>query len=718
MNVRFTLCLVVALMMTGTAPAWASFAGTDVYLPSVGRGPGAMQSDWFTTVWIHNTTPQDAQLQVRLLERGASNPSPAVHNDVIPGGETVMIPNVIETLFGLPNRFGALRITSDRKLVVNSRIYSVPAGGDESDSTGQFFSAVPAAFAIELGETTKLLGVFQTEPQASSPFRYNFGFVESAGGNATVEVRAYDGINPGIVVASRQYTVGPYGAQQHNVADLGLVDGANLHLEVEVISGGGAVIPFGSALANSSNDPSTFEMAYDQSLLGGSSAAVQHDGSLTGDGTAGSPLGIATSGVETVHLGTANSPSGGDALTYSAGGLRWQAVSGGGGLALPYDGTGSSATPAFQVSNGGTGAGIRGHSVGGFGGVFGADNDHYDLVLAGAVGRINTDPADESSELYLSSNADIILKIDNDGGEEHELRIKNSGGRDLCTVNEAGSLMCVDETGNGTGVSGIAPSGQNSWGVNGESVEGIGVRGRSENGYGVYGVSLGGAAVDSVGVAGESTAVNGTGVYGRADAGVTSYGVWGRSASGFAGNFTGNVAVSGGLDVQGSKNFRIDHPLAPASRWLYHAAVESDEVLNQYSGTVVLDADGAATVLLPAWFGAVNSDVRYQLTPIGAPAPSLHVAEEIAGNRFGIAGGPAGCKVSWQITARRSDPFLEAHPFAAERDKPEELIGTYLSPELYGQPEELGMEWKLHPEVMRADRDDDVPPRQTSAVAR
>lgn len=127
------------------------------------------------------------------------------------------------------------------------------------------------------------------------------------------------------------------------------------------------------------------------------------------------------------------------------------------------------------------------------------------------------------------------------------------------------------------------------------------------------------------------------------------------------------MQVNGDLNVTGTKNFYIEHPLEPG-RVLVHAAVESSEVLNVYSGNVLLDAEGAATVELPAWFEAINADVRYQLTPVGAAAPGLHVAEEVAGNRFRIAGGPAGLKVSWQLTAVRSDQRMIEHPFLSERD--------------------------------------------------
>jgi len=46
---------------------------------------------------------------------------------------------------------------------------------------------------------------------------------------------------------------------------------------------------------------------------------------------------------------------------------------------------------------------------------------------------------------------------------------------------------------------------------------------------------------------------------------------------------------------------------------------------------------------------------RYQLTAIGGAAPELHVAEEIADNRFRLAGGKAGMKVYWQVRGIRSD---------------------------------------------------------------
>lgn len=68
------------------------------------------------------------------------------------------------------------------------------------------------------------------------------------------------------------------------------------------------------------------------------------------------------------------------------------------------------------------------------------ENDHYDLALGGAVGRINTDPNLPSSDLILSSNRHVDIRLDNDGGEVGEFRIKNSGAQEVVKVTEDGKF--------------------------------------------------------------------------------------------------------------------------------------------------------------------------------------------------------------------------------------------------------------------------------------
>ena len=198
-----------------------------------------------------------------------------------------------------------------------------------------------------------------------------------------------------------------------------------------------------------------------------------------------------------------------------------------------------------------------------------------------------------------------------------------------------------------------------------------------------------------------------TSIYGRADrAPTTGYGVglWGDG---------GNYGVIGGTSTNanssnfgllsltnsgafGVKSFVIDHPTAPTEKTLRHFSVESNEVLNLYRGIVELDANGQGVVALPDYFDAVNTNVTYQLTPIGTGVQP-YVAVEEANNQFTVAGAP-NTKVSWTIHAQRNDPTLRyfeetkgvGYKSPVTAKKPHEQ-GKYLVPEAYGQPKEAGI---------------------------
>ena len=103
---------------------------------------------------------------------------------------------------------------------------------------------------------------------------------------------------------------------------------------------------------------------------------------------------------------------------------------------------------------------------------------------------------------------------------------------------------------------------------------------------------------------------------------------------------------------------------------------------------------------LPDWFEALNKDFRYQLTVVGTFAQAI-VAQKIKGNRFVIATNAANTEVSWQVTGVRSDPAVRKHPLVVEEDKPEIERGSYLNPEVYGQPEEKGVHWARYPQLMQ-----------------
>ncbi len=146
-----------------------------------------------------------------------------------------------------------------------------------------------------------------------------------------------------------------------------------------------------------------------------------------------------------------------------------------------------------------------------------------------------------------------------------------------------------------------------------------------------------------------------------------------------------DLGVTGSLS-KGSGSFVIDHPLDPKNKLLYHSFVESPDVKNLYDGIATLDRRGEARVKLPRYFGALNDEYRYLATPIGKPAPNLHLKRGVRRNEFILAGGEPGTKISWQVTGIRKDPYIVANPVVPEVLKgPDALVdvGEYLFPELY-----------------------------------
>jgi hypothetical protein len=216
------------------------------------------------------------------------------------------------------------------------------------------------------------------------------------------------------------------------------------------------------------------------------------------------------------------------------------------------------------------------------------------------------------------------------------------------------------------------------WGQS-QSSAGIGVYGTSPN-IGVQAISTGiGRGVQAVSVSGNAVYAKNTSGSGAA--------IYGDRAGGTAGYFNGDVEVNGTLS-KSAGGFKIDHPLDPENQYLNHSFVESPDMKNVYDGVVTLDTHGEAMVTLPAWFGVLNRDFRYQLTCIGGFAP-VYIAEEIQDNQFKIAGGKPGLKVSWQVTGIRQDPYANEHRIPVEEDKAPDDRGKYLHPELYGQPETM-----------------------------
>ena len=288
--------------------------------------------------------------------------------------------------------------------------------------------------------------------------------------------------------------------------------------------------------------------------------------------------------------------------------------------------------------------------------------------------------------------------------------IPNTAPEHSAIAGHGGQALSGANTG-GIGVGGYGgPSNGTSStnGTGGSGVTAVGGEGTSELDFGGIGVSANGGSANNIGGAGVAAsggsgfaAGDGIDAYGGAGSVAGGDGIYaesgsgGEGPSGFAGEFEGEVEVSGNL-IKTSGSFKIDHPLDPANKYLYHSFVESPDMMNIYNGNITTDGGGTAVVTMPAWFEALNTDFRYQLTTIGQFAQAM-VASEITNGSFTIKTSKPGVKVSWQVTGIRQDAWAIAHRIQVEVDKAQRDQGHYIHPELFGHEGEPSIAEMHHP---------------------
>jgi hypothetical protein len=338
--------------------------------------------------------------------------------------------------------------------------------------------------------------------------------------------------------------------------------------------------------------------------------------------------------------------------------------------------SGSAAGSGLLVQNG-TGTGVTGASDSASG-VHGISNSDHGVKGSSASGSGVAGFSDRSNGTFgQSTSGHGVFGVSIESGY---------GVYGLSSFNAA-------VRGEGVGHVGVLGTSHGGEGVQGTSVLRPGVSGTSTRDEGVYGLSTGGG----VGVFGESLQNDGVAgtAYSVGKAGVSGFhsgdgtGVWGESTSGYAGYFHGDVRVVGNLQKPAGQ-FIIDHPLDPTNKTLSHSFVESPDMMNIYNGNTVTDAHGDVTITLPAYFQALNRDFRYQLTVIEQFAQAM-VLREIEKNQFTIKTDKPHVKVSWMVTGVRQDAYAKMHRITVEGEKPAQERGTYLHPEVYGQPKEKGV---------------------------
>ena len=232
------LVIIIALVTVAlAAPVDALTEGTEIFVPAGFRGAGAADSQWITTLYIHNPGSSTATVQIQLLQRNAANPSPDSETlDILPG-ETAVLDDIIQTLFGRATFQAAFRILSDEPVVVNGAILNV-AGGQEF---AQSFEGVPIGLATGAGADSIVVGM-----KNNADYRTNVYLIDATGSGSTTTLELLD--SSGAVIATTQRTLGAWEPQLPRVQDLfgASFDDASMRISVSsgaVIAGASTPAP-------------------------------------------------------------------------------------------------------------------------------------------------------------------------------------------------------------------------------------------------------------------------------------------------------------------------------------------------------------------------------------------------------------------------------------------------------------------------------------------
>ncbi len=232
------------LLVTGVVPAAVN--AQRYVVPGVAHYATG-RNNWRSDVRIYNAG--EASISATLTFHPEGGAGAVTRMVTLFGREVKAYDNIIEQMFGKTQSGGALHVSTSTasKLVVTARTYD---RRDTGGTYGQFIPAMTIADASRLGG--RAIDVLQLEQSAR--FRSNVGVAEVAGHSAQVEVIATGGDGQ---TSSMTIDLAPYEFRQYGslLANLGLDGATNARVSIRVIGGNGAVIGYGSAIDNRTQDP-------------------------------------------------------------------------------------------------------------------------------------------------------------------------------------------------------------------------------------------------------------------------------------------------------------------------------------------------------------------------------------------------------------------------------------------------------------------------------
>lgn len=230
-------------------PSGVTMAASNVWVvTSVARSGGKGNSFFTTDLTLSNPGAMDAIVQVSFLGHGKDGRGGPAATLALAAGTTMTISDVLGSLFGSSNDFGALRITSNVPTLLVSSTTSTPGDGG---TFGQGLEAMGRNDFVTSSRTRSIAGVRQDDR-----FRTNLVIVNASEAAIDVDAKLVD--RSGAVVGSRSLHLEPLEMAQIDDAPQGLgaaggISAARILLSTR--TPGGAFAAAATVIDNRTNDP-------------------------------------------------------------------------------------------------------------------------------------------------------------------------------------------------------------------------------------------------------------------------------------------------------------------------------------------------------------------------------------------------------------------------------------------------------------------------------
>lgn len=231
---------------SGSVPPITDPGDFTYVIAAAAHAQGLENTEWVTDAVLHNPGGSAAQAYVWFMEQGQNNTGAEGAAVSVAAGASVLIEDIVLSVFGESDTAGAVLVGSDEPLIVTSRTYNDAASG----TYGQFIPGRETSSAVAQQESVSLVQLTR-----SSTFRTNLGVANPTGSSVIVDVSLRDA--GGVEFESTTLTVPPFGYLQRT--DILGADADDAFAVVSSSTAGAAYFPYASVVDNRTGDPMMVE---------------------------------------------------------------------------------------------------------------------------------------------------------------------------------------------------------------------------------------------------------------------------------------------------------------------------------------------------------------------------------------------------------------------------------------------------------------------------